>query len=112
MDTLEKYPRIMWLKKNHLTGQAAVEVTISCMYLGICIRSSRGNWQWQTTCCTRTSTPAGWSALQRGMVIMTDPNKNVRNVLESLVRDGGEIGIQAAAYLDGGNVIYTDWPVV
>jgi CubicO group peptidase (beta-lactamase class C family) len=36
---------------------------------------------------------------------MTDPNTNVRNLLESLVQDGGEIGVQVAAYLDGDLVI-------
>lgn len=36
---------------------------------------------------------------------MTDPNNEVRNVLESLVQDGGEIGVQVAAYLDGKLVI-------
>ena len=36
---------------------------------------------------------------------MTDPNTKVRNVLESLVQDGGEIGVQVAAYLDGKLVI-------
>lgn len=36
---------------------------------------------------------------------MTDPNQIVRTVLESLVHDGGEIGVQVAAYLDGKLVI-------
>ncbi len=36
---------------------------------------------------------------------MTETNKIVRNVLESLVHDGGEIGVQVAAYLDGKLVI-------
>jgi CubicO group peptidase (beta-lactamase class C family) len=36
---------------------------------------------------------------------MTDPNTKVRNVLESLVQDGKEIGVQVAAYLDGKRVI-------
>jgi len=36
---------------------------------------------------------------------MTDPNTKVRNVLESLVQDGGEIGVQVAAFLDGKLVI-------
>ncbi|KUG14485.1 esterase a [hydrocarbon metagenome] len=36
---------------------------------------------------------------------MTDPNNKVRSVLESLVHDGREIGVQVAAYLDGKLVI-------
>lgn len=36
---------------------------------------------------------------------MTDPNTRVRNVLQCLVQDGGEIGVQVAAYLDGKLVI-------
>ena len=36
---------------------------------------------------------------------MTDPNDKVRNVLESLVHGGGEIGVQVAAYLEGKRVI-------
>ena len=36
---------------------------------------------------------------------MTDPNTKVRTVLESLVQDSGEIGVQVAAYLDGKLVI-------
>jgi len=36
---------------------------------------------------------------------MTDPNTKVRNVLKCLVQDGGEIGVQVAAYLDGKLVI-------
>lgn len=39
---------------------------------------------------------------------MTDPNTNVRNVLESLVHDSGEIGVQVAAYLDG-NLVIDAW---
>ena len=51
------------------------------------------------------TTKAGWQALQRGDVLMTDPNGKVQNVLESLVHDRGEIGVQVAAYLDGNQVI-------
>ena len=36
---------------------------------------------------------------------MTAPNNKVRSVLESLVHDGGEIGVQVAACLDGKLVI-------
>ena len=36
---------------------------------------------------------------------MSDPNGEIRNLLESLVRENGEIGLQVAAYLDGELVI-------
>ena len=39
---------------------------------------------------------------------MTDPNNKVRSVLESLVHDGGEIGVQVAAYLDG-KLVIDEW---
>lgn len=39
---------------------------------------------------------------------MIDPNNEVRNVLENLVQEGGEIGVQAAAYLDG-NLVIDAW---
>lgn len=38
---------------------------------------------------------------------MADPSSEVRKVLNSLVRDGGEIGVQVAAYLDGKLVVDT-----
>src|SRR5687768_4586896 len=36
---------------------------------------------------------------------MPDRNGAVRSVLESLVQEGGELGVQVAAYLDGGLVV-------
>src|SRR4051794_38221222 len=36
---------------------------------------------------------------------MTEPNKAVRELLDSLVCEGPEIGLQVAAYLDGKQVI-------
>ncbi|MHB1132334.1 MAG: serine hydrolase domain-containing protein [Chloroflexota bacterium] len=38
---------------------------------------------------------------------MADPNLKVRAVLEGLIADGGEIGLQVAAYLDGRLVVDT-----